>query len=671
MVKKIEKDGKAEEVLFDAYVCWYKTVVSTKKQSNEAAKDRIEALNAYIDDIKSGRVEFTSERKDLEAEIEKLNTEIESSNAMRNKEHEDFLAAKDEMEKAIAALESAIDVLGGATEDHKEGVFTSMGFELRRAVQLGQNFLSEQDTQFLERALDGEVPNADWKKLNRKATFKMKYKARSLKIQEILADMLQTFRDNLADATKKENDAQSSYDTLSASKNSQLSAAQDALSGGEGEAGARTLNAQESQDEVDALTTQVSNDEKFIAQAEESYAVKVTEWKERKRLRTGEIAAVSKAMEVLTSDDARDMFSSSMKSQQALLLQEASSAPGCSPRKRAAKVASKLRDAAAKHNDVRLAMLAVSAQLSSKGHFDSILGSIDKMISDLKAEYEEDYKTKEQCTDDRLANTKIAKQNAQAMDDQTALIGRKQAEIEEKTKEVEDIVAHVKEIKLQMEEADMNRQKENAEFKAGKADDEAAMGLIQNSMDVLAKFYEDEGLALVQTHRATATMTVAQPPEMSAAGEAPPPPPATFSQPYGGAKGESNGIQSILGMIKEDIGKDIRTATAEEDKAKSDFDTFNSETDTLIGELDAEKTKLEGEIGAAEQAQSDAKATRAKKKTILDDTLGVLRSIAPNCDFMAKNFELRKANRETEIDGLYEAKASLSGGSFKFLQTEC
>merc|ERR1719321_1778211 len=203
-------------------------------------------------------------------------------------------------------------------------------------------------------------------------------------------------------------------------------------------------------------------------------------------------------------------------------------------------------------------------------------------------------------------------------------------------------------IKLQMEEADMNRQKENAEFKAGKADDEAAMGLIQNSMDVLAKFYEDEGLALVQTHRAAVSMMVAQPPAMSAAGESPPPPPATFSQPYGGAKGESNGIQSILGMIKEDMAKDIRTATEEEDKAKTDFDTFTADSTAMIESLNSEK-----------------------KKVILDDTLGVLRSIAPNCDFMAKNFELRKANRETEIDGLYEAKASLSGGSFKFLQTEC
>merc|ERR1719311_1926226 len=272
LTKKITEDGKAEEDLFDKYVCWYKTVVSTKKASNAEAKDRIEALTAYIDDIKSGRVEFTSERKDLEAEIEKLNTEIETATDMRKKENEDFLAAKDEMEKAIAALEKAVDVLGSATADHKEGVLTSVGFDLRRAVQLGSNFLSEQDSRFLEQVLDGQVPDVDWKKLNRKATFKMKYKARSLKIQEILADMLQTFQDNLADAEKKEKDAKSSFDTLMGSKNSQLSAAQDALSGGEGEGAARALNAQESQDEVDALTTQVENDEKYIGQVEDSYA---------------------------------------------------------------------------------------------------------------------------------------------------------------------------------------------------------------------------------------------------------------------------------------------------------------------------------------------------------------------------------------------------------------
>merc|ERR1719313_164433 len=343
LIKKVNADGKAEEDLFEKYVCWYKTVVSSKKASNAEAANRIEALTAFIDDVKSGRVEFTSERKDLEAEIEKLSTEIETATDMRKKENEDFLAAKDEMDKAIAALELAVDVLGSMASS-KEGVLASLGSDVQRVVDLGKKALSEQDARFLEQALDGQVPDVDWKKLNRKATFKMKYKARSLKIQEILADMLQTFEDNLADATKKEKDTKDSFDTLMTSKNSQLSAAQDALSGGEGEGAARTLAADEAQAEVDALTTQVSNDEKYISQAEAAYSDKVTEWKERKRLRTEEIASISKAIEILASDDAKDLMSSSFKSQGNFFLQESNE--GCSKQKRATKVVHKLRSMA-------------------------------------------------------------------------------------------------------------------------------------------------------------------------------------------------------------------------------------------------------------------------------------------------------------------------------------
>jgi len=207
---------------------------------------------------------------------------------------------------------------------------------------------------------------------------------------------------------------------LKASKDSQLSAAQDALSNGDGESGTRGVNAQEAQDEVDALTTQVSNDEKFITQVKDSYAIKMTEWKERKRLRTGEAAAVSKAMAVLTSDDARDTFSASHKSQTAFFLQE-DEAASC----HRAKAVSKLRETAARHRDNRLAVLAILVQQSTRGHFDDIVESIEKMAVDLKAEYEEDLKVKTDCETDRMSNTKIAKQNAQAMDDATALIGRR------------------------------------------------------------------------------------------------------------------------------------------------------------------------------------------------------------------------------------------------------
>merc|ERR1719327_2079510 len=100
-----------EEDLYNTYVCWAKTVIKTKTATNEAAKARVAELEAYIDDIESGRIEFTSERADLEAAIKGLNEELETAADMRDKEHADFLAAKDEMEKGIAALEQAVEVL--------------------------------------------------------------------------------------------------------------------------------------------------------------------------------------------------------------------------------------------------------------------------------------------------------------------------------------------------------------------------------------------------------------------------------------------------------------------------------------------------------------------------------------------------------------------------------
>merc|ERR1719399_2249718 len=92
LAKKVEADGKAEEELFEKYRCWYKTVVETKTASNAAAKDRIEALTAYIDDIEAGRIEFTTERTDLEKQLADLNSDLEKAKDMRDKEHEDYLA---------------------------------------------------------------------------------------------------------------------------------------------------------------------------------------------------------------------------------------------------------------------------------------------------------------------------------------------------------------------------------------------------------------------------------------------------------------------------------------------------------------------------------------------------------------------------------------------------
>merc|ERR550537_1155570 len=188
-----------------------------------------------------------------------------------------------------------------------------------------------------------------------------------------------------------------------------------------------------------------------------------------------------------------------------------------------------------------------------------------------------DLKVKEDCENDRNKNTKIAKNNAYNIDEQTAIIVRQEAAIEAKNAEIARLQEEKKELNLQRDEATVDRRKEKTEYDAAKADDETAVGLIGRAMDALAKFYTDNQLALVNAKQPVVT-----------AGAAPPPPPTTWAEPYGGAKDETTGVQSILQMIKDDVEKDIKTATAAENAAIADYDTFMSETAAQIEQIEAD-----------------------------------------------------------------------------------
>merc|ERR1719281_1075709 len=79
MSTEIEEDKKAEQDLFDKYECWWKTVCGAKKASIHEAEETISALTAYIDDIASGRIEFSSEGADATKDVEELMTELEKA----------------------------------------------------------------------------------------------------------------------------------------------------------------------------------------------------------------------------------------------------------------------------------------------------------------------------------------------------------------------------------------------------------------------------------------------------------------------------------------------------------------------------------------------------------------------------------------------------------------
>merc|ERR1719408_512369 len=136
--------------------------------------------------------------------------------------------------------------------------------------------MSETDVQRLKKFVD--APEADFNELNRDATFKMKYKSRSGEIQDILSEMLTTFKDNRDEAVAAEGKAVSDFDALMTSKNDQLDAARTALTDKAEENGARGQSLSNVEAEKTNLEQQNTDDERFISETKASCETKANEW---------------------------------------------------------------------------------------------------------------------------------------------------------------------------------------------------------------------------------------------------------------------------------------------------------------------------------------------------------------------------------------------------------
>merc|ERR1719456_2085574 len=254
-----------------------------------------------------------------------------------------------------------------------------------------------------------------------------------------------------------------------------------------------------------------------------------------------------------------------------------------------------------------------------------------------------------------MEKTKEARELSLTIDDATAEIARQRQLIAELKAQIAEKEAEIKKLEEDLAAATKQREDEKLAYEASSADDHAAAELIKQAMDVLKGFYEDNGLVLAQRG--------AQPPVVKA-GEAPPPPPQTWDAPYGGAKGESTGIQAILGMILEDVEKDISKADAEEKKAIEAFEKMKKDTEESIAAAQKAIEDYKGEIADAETAIEEAIGSKTKSKGTLDAVMEEIKVMEPGCDFVAVNFDVRTKNRQLEIDGLLKAKAILEGAAF-------
>jgi len=392
---------------------------------------------------------------------------------------------------------------------------------------------------------------------------------------------------------------------------------------------------------LEETKNQLAADEKFFEETKAACKAKAAEWAERTRLRTEEMQGIGKAIEILeggaeTFEAAHSSFiqvSANQKLKE-VMHQERSAAY------------QKLKALVRKHNGgLRLAFLA--AELRSGGHFDKVITMIDRMIEDLRVEEQEDIKARDVCNNQENA--------LNAQEDDLAYNIKKKGEekerMEAKKKEVIDEKLNIQDeiavAKTEMEEMLAARNEENAEFKKALKDDTDAVALLEKAIQSITAFYTNNKIPLEFVQKA---------PEYSVDEDKAPD--ASFGGP---AKSESTGIIAILGMLKEDLEKEIKVAREEEAASQAEYESQKADAQDALDAKIKTETALKAEEADLDGKIAETEGQIASHEEMKGNTADEKEALKPSCEWVKNSFDSRRTKRQAEIEGLQEAKSILAG----------
>merc|ERR1712222_161683 len=182
------------------------------------------------------------------------------------------------------------------------------------------------------------------------------------------------------------------------------------------------------------------------------------EWEERQKTRQLEMEAVSKALAVLSGDDAHDLFTRTFNPAFLQMSRQDS---------RRVEASRVLLKAAKKLDNPKLSNLAYRVRLDA---FTRVKKAIDDMVAQLLKEKADEIKHKDFCTDEFNTNQLQTEKKKREKQDLIAKIEDLELTIKTLTEEIENLKAEIAEMQVQLKRAGENREKENKEFQMTVAD---------------------------------------------------------------------------------------------------------------------------------------------------------------------------------------------------------
>merc|ERR1711939_1143605 len=280
-----------------------------KTKSIADAEARISDLTTKIEELTANSARLNTEIKNLEKEVAENQAALDKATAIRQKELAEFNEEEKDLLGSISALKSAVTVLSKHNSflqmprSHVTGVAASVQNVMQKHAALLTGVLTHSQRRAVAAFIQAPEDYFD-----AEPTFKQSYAPQSGAIFGILKQMKETFETNLSSSQKEEMASQKAYEELKAAKEAEIAAGQEQIDTKTQElADTDEKNAQAKED-VEDTKKSLSADEQFLMMLKEKCSMTDSEWEERQKTRQLEMEACSKALAVLSSDDAHDLF---------------------------------------------------------------------------------------------------------------------------------------------------------------------------------------------------------------------------------------------------------------------------------------------------------------------------------------------------------------------------
>merc|ERR1719316_338391 len=473
MAEKGKKEKHEEQVQFAAYKQFCDDTTVEKQRAIKEATAKMEQLVAAIQKAEADAATLAKEIAQLDEDISVYEGDKKAATEVREMENADYLTTHKDYSESVDALERAIATLKKQAYDRTQLLqVNKLQLIPEHAKNVISAFLSQGD-ELGQDPLDVTAPEAN------------AYEFQSQGVIDMLEKLHDKFEDERTDLEKEESNARHAYEMLVQDLTAQIETATEDREAKAKEKAAKLQKAAEDKGDLADTTATRDADQKYLDELVATCAQKSSDFENRQQLRTDELAAIEKAIEILSSDAVAGNAEKHLPTlvQTASFVQLSSS----SKNPNQIRVAEFLREKGTAINSRVLSALAVRV---SEDPFVKVKKMIKDLIVRLMEEANEEAEHKGWCDTELSTNEQTRKEKTAAVETLHAEIDELSASIAKLTQEITDLTAEIAEIDKAVAEATAIRAEEKATNEQTIKDAVEAQTAVAQALTVLKEFYE-------------------------------------------------------------------------------------------------------------------------------------------------------------------------------------